>query len=224
MVIMENFLEKIKESIQTKINEIENWQKREARYIDADNYQYKEKWQDFKLGQNWSEEEEITTFFKTKITLPDSIKENEKLVLHIETGGEAALYLNNELIQGLDRNHAYVTLNNKEYLGKEVELFIKAALDRINKIYVPDPNYEHKLSTAELIVINKKAEDFYYNIISLIELINTLNDREQKAKATEMKNIFEQIKNQYYIQAGTQIDYEYLNSQFEYRLEYSIDF
>ena len=220
---MENFLEKIKESMKTKIKDITEWQKREAYYIAADNYKHKDNWQDFKLGQNWSEEEDITTFFKTKVKLPNEIKEEEKFVMHIETGGEAALYINDELIQGLDRNHAYVTINNKEYLGKEVELFIEAALDRINKIYVPDPNYEHKLSTAELILINKQAEDFYYNIISLIELINTLKKRNEDAKAREMKNIFEQIKNQYYIQAGTQIDYEYLNKKFESLIE-EVDF
>ncbi len=212
---MEELLAKIEEILPKPKKEIKKWQKREAYYQEADHYQYITDWQDFKLGENWSEDEDVTTFFKTKIILPSELNDDQKLVFHIETGGEAAFYLNNELIQGLDRNHSHVTLNKDKYLGKEVEVKIEATLDRINKIYVPDPNYEHKFNTAELLLINKKAEEFYYNILSLKDLIDTLRQRNQAQKVDKLKEIRDNIKMQFFIQTGSQIDYDYLNKRFK---------
>lgn len=209
---MREFLKEIYNEMSYKIKKIKNWQAREAYYPKPGEYEYINDWFNFKLGDEWSEEEDITTFFKTEIFIPEKEPEN-KLVLNIDTGGEAALYIDDELIQGLDRNHSYVTLNNS-YNGKKIELFIEAALDRINKIYVPDPDYKHVLSNASLLSVNKSAEDFYYNILSLIELIETLKAKDDSPVPDQLIEIFKTLKENYRNYSRSNINFKSLNNKY----------
>jgi len=221
MVFMRDFLKEINNKMNHKIKDIKNWQAREAIYKETGKYKFISDWDNFQLGDSWSEEEEITTFFKTKVFIPEIDFEN-KLELNIETGGEAALYINDELIQGLDRNHSYVTIS-KDYSSKEVELFIEAALDRINKIYVPSPDYKHVLNKAALLSVNKSAETFYYNILSLIELIETLEERNKKDVLVQLKDIFSTLKEDYRSYPKSKIDFNILNKKYS-KLINNIDY
>ena len=218
---MREFLKEIYNKMSYKIKDIENWQARKAYYPKTGEYEYLTDWNDFKIGDEWSEDEGITTFFKSEVYLPKIEPEN-KLVLHIETGGEAALYIDNELIQGLDRNHSYVTLNNK-FFDKKVELFIEAALDRINKIYVPDPDYKHILSNASLIAVNKPAEEFYYNILSLIELIESLQENDNSSAPDQLLEIFSTLRKDYRSFSETKINFNKLNTKHNNLIE-NIDY
>lgn len=190
---MRRFLEEVKNQIVQDRRPITEWLKREAIYQRAGKFIYRDQeWMPFKTGDLWSEEEEVTTFFKTTLTIPEEWADR-KVVLKILTGGEAAIYLNGEIYHGLDENHQHAPLDAKKMAGREIELLVEAALHRINKLYVPIPDYRHCLSLAEVQVIDQEIEEFYYNLLALVELYEVLQKKEH-ADSDRIREIFGQLK------------------------------
>ncbi|MEJ6951866.1 alpha-mannosidase [Natronospora cellulosivora (SeqCode)] len=189
---MNDILIEIKKEMIEDSYPITNWQKREAIYTGLKEYKYIGDWESFQIGDTWSEEEDTTTFFKATYLVPQEVK-GKKVVLTIETGGEAALHINEDIYQGLDENHSDVFLDVEQYAGCEIDLLLEAALNRINKIYVPDPDYKHCFSLAELRIIKPEVETFYYNYLALKELSDTLKQRQEK-EYNDINKIIERLE------------------------------
>ncbi len=211
---MREFLTELKAKLIKKRIAIKGWQKREAKYLGPAEYQYLTDWEAISLSADWSEAEEITTFFRTKFKLPENAGPEYKFVFSFLTGGEASFYLNGEILQGLDRNHAQIIIDQTQYAGQEVELLIEAALDRINKIYVPDPDYKHAFSQAELQIIEREAEDFYYNLLALTELIEALQKRDEE-QAEKLREIFNLLSAKYKNFQNDEINFKALNKIYQ---------
>lgn len=190
---MRHFLQEVKEQIIQDRRPITGWLKREAIYEEAGQFTYRDQnWVPFQTGELWSEEEDVTTFFKTSMTVPAEWSD-QKVILKVLTGGEAAVYLNGEIYHGLDENHHHAPLDAQKYAGQEVDLLIEAALNRINKLYVPVPNYRHCFALAELQVIDPEMKEFYYNLLALVELSEVLTAKEH-ADGRLIEEIIDQLR------------------------------
>jgi len=209
---MDQFLEELTKALIIESREITDWQRIETEYSDLISYNHLNNWKKIELPTEWSEAENITTFFKSNFEFPAQNKENNIWELIFETGGEALLSIDGEIVHGLDRNHSQMIVDSKQFAGKKVELVIEAALDRINKIYLEIPDYRHLFSKAEFRIVSKKGKAFYYNLLSLFELKEVMKNRESE-KYQLLEVIYHKLKQKYYreVKKETNIDFSVLN-------------
>ncbi|MFW6251651.1 MAG: alpha-mannosidase [Halanaerobium sp.] len=217
---MDQFLVELKNSIIMEVKKLTDWAKIETEYNDILSYNYLTDWQKIKLPAVWSEAEEITTFFKSEFKFPDNNFGNNIWEFKIETGGEALLAVDGEIVHGLDRNHSRMIVDSKKYAGKRVELVIEAALDRINKLYLEVPDYKHLFSEAEFRIIKREGKSFYYNLLSLFELKQEMLNRENE-KYKKIEAVYQKLKENYYKQArkNPEINFSYLNKLYHREIE-----
>ncbi|MGP3778712.1 alpha-mannosidase [Halanaerobium saccharolyticum] len=217
---MNGFLLEVKENTIIESQKISSWQKIEAEYKDILSYKYLNNWEEIELPAEWSEAEQLTTFFKSDFAFPADNQENMIWKFDFETGGEALLSINGEIVHGLDRNHKEMIIDSNQYAGQEVELVIEAALDRINKIYLEIEGYKHSFSRAEFKIVDREGKSFYYNLLSLFELKNELQGIE-KEKYKKIEVIYQKLKEMYYNQKrkNAKIDFKFLNKVYHSEIE-----
>ena len=211
---MRDFLSEVKKYIVKETEPITGWKKREAIYHGPEEYQYLDKeWSSLEVGDDWSEGEHTTTFFKAQGGFPAEWA-GQQVNLKVETGGEACLYINGQIYHGLDENHHHAPLESEKWAGDKLEIMVEGALNRINKIYVPAPNYRHQLSVAEFQLINSHAEEFYFNILALVELYEALKEREE-AGAYDIKKLIKELKTVFF----NEVDFIKLNQLYQQRVK-----
>jgi len=140
---------------------IEGWEQRRAKYHLPDKYEYiDEQWTKISPGDTWGGED-VTSFFRTSLTVPDSHR-GEDAALQIDLdGGEALLTINGQAWQGLDWNRSIAPLfplaQKDSKLTLEIEAFvINYPYDARRK----DERPFHLFRTARLLRINRKLEGF----------------------------------------------------------------
>ncbi len=212
---MNDFLIELQKSIIIEKRTINCWQKIESEYDSILSYDYLNSWEEIELPAAWSEAENITTFFKSDFKFPVENKANNIWELKFETGGEALLVVDGEIVHGLDRNHSRMLVDSQQYAGKKVELVIEAALDRINKIYLELPEYKHLFSQAEFRIIEREGKEFYYNLLSLTETKEELKERKDNTYK-KIEVVYQKLKELYYREnrKKDKVDFKLLNENY----------
>lgn len=137
----------------------------------------KEKWTSFNAGELWGGKD-YHCWFRTKVTVPENY--NGKVIAlrfsTFEEGWDAInpqflLYVNGELIQGLDINHREVIISENACAGDvyHVDLHAYSGMaDRKSNLF------------GELIVVDKAIRELYYNIQVPIWVCEKLNEDDKR--------------------------------------------
>ncbi|MCG8569318.1 MAG: alpha-mannosidase [Spirochaetes bacterium] len=125
------------------------------------------KWKDFQAGELWGGKD-TNHWFRTNFTIPEDFHK-KPVALVVTTGDQGwdavnpqfILFLNGELIQGLDINHREIIIEQNAEAGLSYQLDLHAyagtvgdhgRLDYRNRLYV------------DLVVVDQSTKDLYYNI------------------------------------------------------------
>jgi alpha-mannosidase len=173
---IERYLKDLKSVLNQKEIALENFKKYPVKTEAKTSVDFsKLKGEDFKVGDLWGGKD-ITCWFKTQIAVPETwrIKEGS-IYLEIIVGSghagnlkgaESLLYLNGQVLQGLDHNHSLVKLGKKELENKNLEIVIKA--------FSGLQAAKQKFKKAALVFRNKNVEEYYYLAQTLSQAIKTM--------------------------------------------------
>lgn len=131
-------------------------------------------WADFDIGGVWGGRDQ-TAWFRTTVDIPETWM-NHKLALYFIvgaghegglSGSESLLYLNGEVVQGLDENHREVGLMPEQIRSGRLSIAIKAfsGLQPEQRVF----------KVARLVRINEDAEDFYFRASTVLQVVQSLN-------------------------------------------------
>lgn len=173
---IERYLKDLKSLVNQKEVSFEDLKKYPAKIEDKTLPNFsKLKGEHFKVGESWGAENSCC-WFKAEIEVPKNWKrENSNLYLEIEAGkghsgglkgAESLLYLNGEILQGLDLKHTIVKLSKKELMKRNLEIVVKAfrGLEKEKK----------KFKRAALVYRDKNVEEYYYLAETLYQSIKTM--------------------------------------------------
>lgn len=153
-------LDEIKKYIYSKSFNIDKWQKVDGNY-DFSELNTINNWNSFSTNDYWGNYDTFS-WLRTTILIPEEFT-GEKVVLYIESetdinwkkGAEYLVYINDELTQGADIFHHEILLTDKAISGMEYKIDIKA---------FSGLSEGATKTKVRLLVINKNAEQAYYNI------------------------------------------------------------
>lgn len=159
---LKNDIEDIRKLIQLNSFEIKNIKfveefDREELYKKAD-----VEWKDFRIGDRWGVKDKIF-WFKIEVKIPEEVK-GKKVVLYISLAGkgslfrecpESLIYINGIPVQGLDKYHQEVILNQNAKGGEVYHIHIKAFSGLTSQ--------KHIFQKARCCAIDIETEDLYYN-------------------------------------------------------------
>nr|WP_242865996.1 alpha-mannosidase [Desnuesiella massiliensis] len=120
------------------------------------------KWENYNLGDFWGEEDKHR-WFRTEVEIPKEFH-GKFVVFNITTGLEGEwdatnpqflMYINGELVQGLDINHRRVTISKEATAGRKYKIALLAYTGLIK---------EKTKLIGELKVLDSNIEEFYYNL------------------------------------------------------------
>lgn len=133
--------------------------------------------EDFKVGESWGGRDK-SAWFKTELKIPaDWDLDQGNVYLEIIpgsshpgglSGAESLLYLNGEVLQGLDRNHSLVKLGEKELENESLKIAVKA--------FSGLKTEKTKFKKAALIYRDRALEEFYKLARTLKESIAVLDE------------------------------------------------
>ncbi len=144
--------------------DLTSWQIRQAVYHGPGNYEFIDAdWREIALGESWGGPD-ITAFFHTSLTVPESHSGTNTVLDLFLDGGEAQISINGRPWQGLDWNRSIVPLEELAVAGHELELDIEAFI--INYPYDDRRNDEreaHCFERARLLKRDAEIEAFVYD-------------------------------------------------------------
>ncbi len=144
--------------------DITPWKIRQAVYHGPENYEYiDENWREITLGEFWGGPN-ITAFFNTSLTIPNSHAGQDTVLDLFLDGGEAQISINGRPWQGLDWNRSIVPLKELAVGGATLELDIEAFI--INYPYDDRRNDEresHCFERARLLKRDVEIEAFVHD-------------------------------------------------------------
>lgn len=131
-------------------------------------------WADFCVGGVWGGRDK-TVWFRTAVDIPATWI-NNKLALYFIvgaghegglSGSESLLYVNGEIIQGLDENHREVGLVSDQIRSGRLNIAIKAfsGLQTEQRVF----------RAARLVRINEDAEDLYFRASTVLQAVQSLD-------------------------------------------------
>jgi len=131
--------------------------------------------EDFRVGENWGGKDK-SCWFKAEIEVPASWKDLQgNIYLEIIpgrshpgglSGAESLFYLNGRALQGLDRNHKLVKLNENDLENKSLEIAVKA--------FSGLGAEKQQFKRAALIFRDQHLEEFYRLAETVKESIDTM--------------------------------------------------
>lgn len=173
---IERYLKDLKSLLNQKEIAVEHFKKYSAEIEEKrlPNFSKKEGG-DFRIGERWGGRGH-SCWFKTQIEVPANWKlEQGNIYLEIIPGrghsgnlkgAESLLYLNGNVLQGLDRNHSLVKLTKKELEERNLKIVLKA----FSGLEVG----KHQFQKAALVYRNKNVEEYYYLAQSFFKSIKTM--------------------------------------------------
>ncbi|MDF2673486.1 MAG: alpha-mannosidase [Clostridiales bacterium] len=133
-------------------------------------------WEEYVTGELWGGYDKHR-WFRTEITIPERFKE-KNLVFRISTGHEGEwdalnpqflIYIDGELIQGVDVNHREVLITGCAEPGRKYSIALLAYSGLHDRKTVIN---------TELCVLDKLIEDIYYNIKVPLSVAKLLEDKD----------------------------------------------
>ena len=132
-------------------------------------------WTDFEVGSLWGGRDE-TAWFRAAVEIPENWK-NCKLALHLIVGAgqegglhgsEALLYVNGEIVQGLDENHREVCLKKDWISSGRLAIAIKAfsGLQPEKRVF----------RAASLVCIDEDVEDFFFRADTVLQAVKIMKE------------------------------------------------
>jgi len=132
-------------------------------------------WNAFEVGSLWGGRDE-TAWFRATVEIPEDWK-NRKLALHLIVGAgqegglresEALLYVNGEIVQGLDENHREVCLKKDWISSGRIAIAIKAfsGLQPEKRVF----------RAASLVCINEDVEDFFFRADTVLQAVKIMKE------------------------------------------------
>lgn len=122
-------------------------------------------WDDYTTGDLWGGYDQHA-WFRTTFTIPKHFH-NQQVVFTINTGHlegwdisnpQFLAYLDGTIVQGLDVNHRNIIIDKKAKAGKSYNIAL---------LGYSGLNQERVYLKSELIIIDEKIKDFYYNLNNL---------------------------------------------------------
>ncbi|MFW5987970.1 MAG: alpha-mannosidase [bacterium] len=136
------------------------------------------------VGERWGGKN-VCRWFKAEVTVPGDWDLNKgKVYLEIVpgaghygnlSGSESLLYLNGKPIQGLDRSHSLVFLDEEELNSTPT---LKLSLKSFSGL----ESKKHTFKKAELIYRDKNLEDYYQRVKVVFESLKTMEEGEDLRK------------------------------------------
>lgn len=132
-------------------------------------------WKDYKRGDEWGAKD-TNHWFRVNATIPKAFQgKTVGIKVHDGKGGwdainpQFVLYINGELIQGLDVNHTEVVLGRLD-AGQELKIDVHAYAGMVSDAQTEVKNRFY----IELVAIDEVARDLYYNLLVPTQILNKL--------------------------------------------------
>jgi len=151
-------------------------------------------WCDVTIGNVWGGSEE-PTWFRAWFEVPERWKcKRLRLVLHLSKGPEqeALLYINGEPKQGLDRDHGDYLFANSATAGKKYLIAVCASCLGRDGL-APFKPKKWRIDQAEVQVIDKVTEEFYFDALVALEVAETLAPNSPE-RITIVENLTQALK------------------------------
>ncbi|WP_202707976.1 alpha-mannosidase [Sporosalibacterium faouarense] len=171
-------LKDLKEYIYPKTESIKEFQMKQGDFKDLKEAEENSKgWTNFDLNSTWGGKDQ-RYWFKTEVTIPAEL-EGETVIFGVETGREGEwdainpqflIYLNGEIVQGLDVNHREIIISEKAKAGE------KCRIDMHAYTGMKEGKLELK---GKIAVLDRLTEKVYYDIKVPLEVTNLL-DKDDK--------------------------------------------
>lgn len=156
-------LNDIEKSMYTASNKIKTFKVKDGKFNGGQEINLDDsKWEDYNLGDFWGEADQHR-WFRTEVEIPKEFHK-QFVVFNIITGHEGdwdatnpqfLLYINGELIQGLDVNHRKVIISKEAIAGEKYKIALLAYTGSIK---------EKTKLVGEIKVLDRNIEEFYYNL------------------------------------------------------------
>ena len=172
------------------------WQTRTGIFLGEEGYaDVEEQWSEIKIGDTWNCYDNLTRWFRTSVTVPEKY-DGKMLVLDLEFGGEAIVSVNGKIVSALTslivpavvtRTRVYLT--DCAAAGTVYEISVEA-----HSHYAEFSHYrkrgcesiDYTFRTADLAVVNPKAESYYFDILTAYNAMKVLkNPMEALIKSQE---------------------------------------
>ncbi len=120
-------------------------------------------WMPYETGDIWAKKAGTYCWFKTSIHVPDHMA-GQKVVFHISTGHKAGwdisnpqfiIWVNGQLVQGLDVNHRSTVLSDDAKPGDSYEILLQGYSNLLD---------ESVVLYSDFSVLKPLINDFYYNL------------------------------------------------------------
>ncbi len=170
-------------------------------------------WEEFSSSQIWGGHREYY-WFETFVTIPEGF-DGKCVVYELKTGREGewdatnpqfSVFVDGELVQGLDVNHREVILTEKAEAGRTYRIILSA--------FTGDQNFYLKLDSA-LKVLERRTEKYYYDLKVPYDTACLL-DEDDPAYITIIQTLNESLNLLDMRREGSELYYESLARAQEY--------
>ncbi len=141
-------------------------------------------WQDYQTGGSWGGRG-VHAWFRTAFQMPEPL-DGRTAVIRIQTGGsgwgagnpQLLLYVNGEIVQGVDGNHKEVILDHSAVKGTTVQIDLSAYTDGMDDLKLTVAALEENVKDLwfDLSVPLEIADRLDENDKNRVDILNALND------------------------------------------------
>ena len=129
-------------------------------------------WETARLGQGFRGPRE-RFWFRRRVVVPPEVA-GKAIALNLRlvdqktiAGAEALVYVDGQPVQGIDRNHFEVLLTESAEAGREYAVAIYGFVGMFGETLV--------LERAELVAIDRAAEDYYFGALAALQVVEVLD-------------------------------------------------
>ncbi len=204
--IIERKMENLLSIMYDECVDIPQWQASSAIFVDEKCYKNHKEVGIMSVGDSWTCYDTYTMWFKAQVTVPDSFH-GKPLALELEFGGEAIVRINDEIVSALtsfltpcDVTRTRVFVTNNAVAATVYNIEIEAHLNYMEFSdfrRAGDTEIKYTIRTASMVSINSTVEDYYLDLATALDAMNTLKnpiDKVTKANTALPKEMLEFIE------------------------------
>jgi len=176
---VQKYIRDLKPCIYRAVNPITSFEVKEGFFKNHEELENSDiKWSEYKTGDYWGGKD-IDLWFRFDVEVPDEFS-GRPVALYISTGldneytlinPQFLIYINGEIVQGMDINHREVILHNAPSGGEKFHIDLKAHSGM----------WERKVDLfVQLVSLDQDTRNLYYNIAVPLEVAQNLSEGDDR--------------------------------------------